>query len=74
MIELTNKIKQEFCYPALNKSMNQMVIHSGRSRPASEDMPQEIPFVQFSAIKNALKDCKFSLTEVFYAAKFTKKS
>ncbi len=72
MIELTTLIKNEFCYPSENKFLNQLIIHSGRSRPSIEDMPQDVPFVQFSSIKNSLKDCKFSLTEIFYAARSSK--
>ena len=47
-----------------------MVVHSGRSKPTREDMPQHLPFVQYSAIEHAVKDCKFSLVEVIDYAKY----
>ncbi|MCX6305397.1 MAG: hypothetical protein NT040_10535 [Bacteroidetes bacterium] len=69
---VTEEFRQTFCYLSGDHKINQLVVHSGRSRPAEEDMPQKVPFVQFSAISNALKDCKFSLSEVFYAARYSK--
>lgn len=47
-----------------------MVIHSGRSKPTRFDMPQHLPFVQYSAIEHAVKDCKFTLVEILDYAKF----
>ena len=43
-------------------------IHSGRSKPSDYDMPQKIPFIQFSAIENAIFDCKYSLVELMKSA------
>ena len=48
----------------------QFIIHSGRSKPNKEDMPQHLPFVQFSAIDHAVRDCKHTLTELLYSAHY----
>lgn len=70
MNDLTNKLEKAFCFKSPNKTLKNVVIHSGRSKPAIQDMPQEIPFVQYSSLENAIKDCKFSLTELLYSARF----
>lgn len=41
-----------------------MSIHSGRSLPSADDMPQHIPFIQFASLENAINDCKYSLVEL----------
>ena len=46
------------------------IIHSGRSKPNHKDMPQHLPFLQFSAIDHAVRDCKSTLTELFYSAHY----
>lgn len=46
------------------------IIHSGRAKPSQKDMPQRQPFVQFSAIEQAVKDCKFSLVELLDLARY----
>lgn len=46
------------------------IIHSGRSKPSEVDMPQHQPFVQFSAIEHATKDCKYSLVQVLDFARY----
>ena len=46
------------------------IIHSGRSKPSEVDMPQHQPFVQFSAIEHAAKDCKYSLIQVLDYARY----
>jgi hypothetical protein len=48
----------------------QFIIHSGRSKPNKEDMPQKQPFLQFSALDHALRDCKYTLTELLYSAHY----
>lgn len=48
----------------------QFVIHSGRSKPNRKDMPQNLPFLQFSAIDYAVRDCKYALTELLYSAHY----
>ena len=47
-----------------------MVIHSGRSKPGYNDMPQKLPFVQFAAIDHAVSDCKYTLSELLYSAHY----
>ena len=48
----------------------QFVIHSGRSKPSGDDMPQKQPFIQFAALDNAVHDCKYTLTELLYSAHY----
>jgi hypothetical protein len=49
-----------------------LAIHSGRSKPNSEDMPQHQPFIQYAAIENAISDCKFTLVNLFDFACYEK--
>lgn len=46
------------------------IIHSGRSKPSENDMPQKQPFVQFAAIDHAVKDCKYTLVELLATAHY----
>lgn len=48
------------------------VIHSGRSKPSNNDMPQKQPFVQFAAVDHAVKDCKYTLVELLATAHYEK--
>lgn len=48
------------------------IIHSGRSKPSKNDMPQEQPFVQFAAVDHAVKDCKYTLVELLASAHYEK--
>lgn len=45
----------------------QFIIHSGRSKPEYKDMPQQQPFIPFAAMENAVKDCKYTLSELLYS-------
>lgn len=47
-----------------------MTIHSGRSKPGVNDMPQRLPFIPFSAIEHAVFDCKYSLIELLDSARY----
>lgn len=47
-----------------------MTIHSGRSKPSKQDMPQPLPFIQYSAIEHATLDCKYSLIELLDNARY----
>lgn len=47
-----------------------MTIHSGRSKPSKEDMPQCIPFIPYSAIEHAVHDCKYSIVELLDSARY----
>lgn len=42
----------------------EMTVHSGRSRPNKDDMPQQLPFIQYAALEHAVLDCKYSLIEL----------
>lgn len=48
------------------------IIHSGRSKPSADDMPQHQPFVQFAAVDHAVKDCKYTLVELLATAHYEK--
>jgi len=47
-----------------------MTIHSGRSKPSKEDMPQQLPFIPYSALEHAVLDCKFSIVELLDSARY----
>lgn len=47
-----------------------LIIHSGRAKPNANDMPQKQPFLQYSAIENAVKDSKLILIELLDYAKY----
>lgn len=47
-----------------------MAIHSGRSKPGEKDMPQMLPFIQYSSIEHAVFDCKLSLVELLDFARY----
>jgi chloramphenicol O-acetyltransferase len=48
----------------------QLIIHSGRGKPGENEMPQCQPFLQFSALENAIMDCKYSLVELLDMAHY----
>ena len=47
-----------------------MMIHSGRSRPGEDDMPQRVPFIQYAALEHAVMDCKYSVVELLDHARY----
>ena len=47
-----------------------MTIHSGRSKPSEEDMPQRLPFIPYSAIEQAVLDCKYSIVELLNSSRY----
>ena len=47
-----------------------LCIHSGRSKPSFDDMPQHQPFIQYAAIEHAVMDCKYSLVELLDFARY----
>ena len=47
-----------------------LMVHSGRSKPSFVDMPQQQPFIQYSAIEHAALDCKYSLVELLDYARY----
>lgn len=47
-----------------------LFIHSGRSKPTTSDMPQQVPFIQYSALENATFDSKHTLIELFENARY----
>lgn len=56
----------------VKKFLPNFIIHSGRSKPSKNDMPQSQPFVQFAAIDSAVKDCKYTLVELLATAHYEK--
>ena len=65
-IKLVNNYDYESYY------LPRFIIHSGRSRPGYHDMPQHQPFVQFAAVDHAVRDCKYTLSELLYSAHYEK--
>lgn len=57
--DLFRKFKEKFW------AMFRCIIHSGRSKTPT--MPKHSAFVQFSSLDTALRDCKFTLCELFYS-------
>ena len=57
---------------SFNRRFNaeKLIVHSGRSRPPKKDLPTSDPFIQYSALSHAIKDCKFSLTELLFSARY----
>lgn len=49
---------------------SRLLIHSGRSKPTFKDMPQEVPFLQYSALENAVFDSKYTLIELLENARY----
>lgn len=47
-----------------------MTIHSGRSKPCEEDMPQQLPFIPYSALEHAVLDCKYSIVQLLDSAHY----
>lgn len=74
--KITDAIYTAFSKIALQKMacnfLPLVIIHSGRSKPNKDDMPQEQPFVQFSALDHAVRDCKYTLTELLLTAHYEK--
>lgn len=46
------------------------IIHSGRAKPSTMDMPQKQPFIQYASVDHAVSDCKFTLVELFDNARY----
>lgn len=65
-IKLVNNYDYESYY------LPRFIIHSGRSKPGYHDMPQHQPFVQFAAVDHAVRDCKYTLSELLYSAHYEK--
>ena len=56
--------------PIGNGFQEGLTIHSGRSKPESSNMPQKLPFIQYSALSDALFDCKYTLINLLSYAKY----
>lgn len=71
-IAITKEIHDFFLGKTPNEENNieGLYIHSGRSKPAKEYMPQQVPFIQYSAIDFAVHDSKYTLTELLDFAKY----
>lgn len=50
--------------------LSRMMVHSGRSKPGVQDMPQVLPFIQYAALEHAVMDCKYSLVELLDHARY----
>lgn len=67
-LNLTKSIHDKFAKNKTDENVKDYLpglsIHSGRSKPNKTDMPQHQPFIQYSAIENAISDCKYTLVEL----------
>lgn len=72
IIAVTNRLFKEYsCQTILvNNFLPGMIIHSGRSKPNRQEMPQKLPFVQYAALDHAVMDCKYSLVELLDYARY----
>ena len=69
--KITEELFDKFCdSEKVDGYLPQFIIHSGRSKPNDTDMPQKQPFIQFAALDHAVKDCKYTLTELLYSAHY----
>lgn len=70
--KVTQKLFDQFSRSTskIGSFLPNFVIHSGRAKPTKDDMPQELPFIQYAAIENAVNDCKFALVELLDYARF----
>ncbi len=55
---------------AIDSYLQGLIIHSGRSKPSAKDMPQKQPFIQFAALDHAVRDCKYTLSELLLNAHY----
>ena len=71
-LKVTQQLYNAFGYGGSTESdwLQGLVIHSGRSKPNANDMPQNQPFIQYSALENAVYDCKYTLVELLDYASF----
>lgn len=72
-IKVTNAIYESFMREGKEPHTDFLpcfIIHSGRAKPTKEDMPQKLPFIQYSAIEHGVLDCKYSLIEVLDYARY----
>lgn len=70
-LKLTRCLYESFSLgSSIGEYLPNFIIHSGRSKPTEEDMPQKQPFVQYAAIENGVKDCKYSLVELLDYARY----
>lgn len=46
------------------------IIHSGRAKPSTTDMPQKQPFIQYASVDHAVSDCKYTLVELLDDARY----
>lgn len=69
---VTSRIYNKFVKHETDKDdyLPGLFIHSGRSKPNEEDMPQKQPFLQYAAIEHAVMDCKYELVQLLDFAKY----
>lgn len=73
-ISVTKELYRFFLsnHPEIDNKMYCLYIHSGRSKPSEFNMPQIVPFIQFSALDFAIHDSKYALVELLDYAKYEK--
>lgn len=56
-------------YILVSSNVGNILVHTGKSKPSTKDLKNRYKYIPFASIENAIKDCKYSLTEVLTAAK-----
>lgn len=77
-ILLTNKLHEKFGKKSSDENVNArqdgfvpgLIIHSGRSKPAENDMPQKLPFLQYASIEHDVLDSKYTLIDLLENARY----
>lgn len=49
-----------------------LIVHSGRSKPSKEDLPDNVAFLQWASLSKAFYDCKQTLTDTLFSLKVEK--
>ena len=70
--QVTMALHQKFMTDkqTIGEYLPRFIIHSGRAKPTKDDMPQKQPFIQYAAIENGVRDCKYSLIELLDYARY----
>lgn len=56
----------------MNDFLPGLMVHSGRSKPGENDMPQKLPFIQYAALEHSVLDCKYTLVELLDHSRYEK--
>lgn len=56
----------------INMRPKRLIVHSGRSKPSKEDLPDNVAFLQWASLSKAFYDCKQTLTDLLFSLKIEK--